>query len=104
MILPATKEMELTDDQFEELMLGFDNALDQYIKTMLEDYLAFYLSKSYELSALFENKLDVIAYTAISLLEGSRSALYDLNIVKEKLEKNYRLKITDDSRTTMEEL
>lgn len=104
MVLPATKEMELTDDQFEELMLGFDNTLDQYIKTMLEDYLAFYLAKGYELSALFENKLDVIAYTAVSLLEGSRKGLYDLNVVKKKLEKNYQLKITDESRTTIEEI
>ena len=104
MILPVEKEMELTDNQFDELMKDYDNALDEYAKDMLEDYLAFYLAKGYELSAIFENKLDIITYTAISLLEGAMKNLYNLDVVKKKLEENYKLRITNDDRLNIERI
>ena len=104
MILPVEKEMKLTDSQFDELMKNYDSVLDEYAKNLIEDYLAFYLAKGYEFSAIFENKLEVIAYTAISLLEGSMKNLYNLDKVKKKLEENYKLRITNDDRLTIEEV
>lgn len=104
MVLPAKKVEELSDDEFEELMKNFDDELDKYIKNMIEEYLTFFLSKGYRLSSIFENKLDVISYSAVSLLEGSRKNLYNLEEVKKKLEEKYKLKITDDTKTIIEEM
>ena len=104
MILPIEKEMELTDSQFDELMKDYDNALDEYIKNMMEDFLVFYLGKGYEMSTLFENELSVIAYSAVSLIEGARKNCYDLDEVKKKLEEEFHLKITNDKKLAIEEL
>ena len=48
-------------------------------------------SKGYRLSSIFENKLDVISYSAVSLSEGSRKNLYNLEEVRRKIQtKDYR--------------
>ena len=102
MILPVEEEMKLTDDQFEKLMKNFDDELDKYIKNMQEDFLSFYLATGFKLSSIFQNKLDIQLKTAISLLDGS--SLYDIEEVKRKLKEDYKLEITDDDKTTIEEL
>ncbi len=104
MILSKEEGENLSDEDFNKLMDGFEEDLDRYIKDMLENYLAYYLATGYKMSALSENKLEVLSYTAVSLLEGSRKSLYDLNEIKKRLEENYKLRISDDSRTTIEEI
>lgn len=104
MLLSKEEEENLSDEDFDKLMDGFEEDLDRYIKDMLENYLAYYIVTGYKMSAISENKLEVLSRTAITLLNGSREKLYDLNVVKKKLEKNYGLKITDDDRTAIEEI
>lgn len=103
-MLLSKEEENLSDEDFDKLMNRFEEDLDRYVKDMLENYLAYYIATGYKMSAISENKLEVLSRTAITLLNGSREKLYDLNVVKKKLEKNYGLKITDDDRTAIEEI
>ena len=104
MLLSKEEEENLSDEDFDKLMDGFEEDLDRYIKDMLENYLAYYIVTGYKMSAISENKLEVLSRTAITLLNGSREKLYDLNQVKKILEEKYKLKIIDESRTTIEEI
>ena len=104
MLLSKEEEENLSDEDFDKLMDGFEEDLDGYIKDMLESYLAYYIATGYKMSAISENKLEVLFRTAITLLNGSREKLYDLNQVKKILEEKYKLKIIDESRTTIEEI
>lgn len=104
MLLSKQEEENLSDEDFEKLMERFEEDLDRYIKDMLENYLAYYIATGYRLSAISENKLEVLFRTATTLLNGSREKLYDLNVVKKKLEENYKLKIVNDTKTTIVEL
>lgn len=104
MILPKEKVINLSDDEYEELTRDFNNEIDKYIKNMAQEYAAFYVAMGYKMSAISENKLSVITYSAISSLDGTTNRLCDLEEVKKILENKYRLKVVDDTTTAIEEM
>ena len=82
MIVPKDVASKLTDEEYEDMTEEFNNELDKYIKSMTEDYVAYYINLGYKLSALSENRLKVISYSAIDSLSGAMNMLCDINMVK----------------------
>ena len=104
MLLSTEEEINLSDETFDTIMENFENKLDIYIKNMLEDYISYYISIGFRMSSITKNKLDVLANTAVSFLNGDVMKLYDLQAVKEKLEYDYNLRIIDNNITDLESL
>ncbi len=104
LIVPREVASKLTDEEYEEMTEDFNNELDKYIKSMTEEYVAYYLYLGYKLSAIAENKLNTIAYSAADSLSGTVNRLYDLNEIKKILETKYKLRVVDDETTTIEEI
>lgn len=104
MLLSTEEEINLSDETFDTIMENFENKLDIYIKNMLEDYISYYISIGFRMSSITKNKLDVLANTAVSFLNGDVMKLYDLQAVKEKLEDDYNLRIIDNNITDLESL
>ena len=104
MIVPKEIASKLTDEEYEEMTEEFNIELDKYIKHMTEEYVAYYLNLGYKLSAISENKLNTIAYSAVDSLSGAMNKLYDINEIKKILETKYKLRVVDDEKTTIEEI
>ena len=104
MIVPREVASKLTDEEYEEMTEEFNNELDKYIKSMTEEYVAYYLYLGYKLSAISENKLNTIAYSAADSLSGTVNRIYDINEIKKILESKYKLRVVDDEKTTIEEI
>ena len=79
--------------------------MDEYVIEFLNNYIAYYISKGYELNALWDNKLDVLINTVISENLSKYNIDYcDIDEIKNILEKEYRLKLISDNPIDIEEL
>ena len=62
--------IEISDEEFLKITEPHNNAIDDYIETILYDYVAYYIAKGYELSALWESSLKSHVHSAINTFEG----------------------------------
>ena len=86
---------DITDEEFLNIILPFENVLeDFFIKNIVYEFVAFYLAKGYEMSALWECPLQHQINSAIETLAGIRiKGKFDNNKLKKILNDKYSIKI-----------
>ena len=61
---------EVSEEEFLKIVEPHNRVIDNYIENTVYDFVAFYLAKGYELSALWESSLKSHVHSAINTLEG----------------------------------
>ena len=80
---------DITDEEFLNIKVQFENVLEEYFtKNIVYKFVAFYLAKGYEMSALWECPLQHQINSAIETLAGI--------IIKDKFDNNKLHKILKD--------
>ena len=94
---------DITDEEFLNIILPFENVLEEYfIKNIVYEFVAFYLAKGYEMSALWECPLQHQINSAIETLAGIRTkAKFDINRLNKLLKEKYSIKIIDTTTSQM---
>ena len=88
---------DITDEEFLNIILPFENVLEEYfINNIIYEFVAFYLSKGYEMSALWECPIQHQINSAIETLAGIRiKDKFDNNKLNKILKDKYSIKIID---------
>lgn len=94
---------DITDEEFLNIILPFENVLEEYfINNILYEFLAFYLAKGYEMSALWECPMQHQINSAIETLAGIRiKDKFDINRLNKILKEKYSIKIIDSNTSQM---
>ena len=94
---------DITDEEFMNIILPFENVLEDYfIKNIVYEFVAFYLAKGYEMSALWECPLQHQINSAIETLSGIRiKDKFDNNKLDKILKDKYSIKIIDTNTSQM---
>ena len=94
---------DITDEEFLNIILPFENVLEEYfINNIIYEFVAFYLAKGYEMSALWECRLQHQINSAIETLAGIRiKGNFDYNKLNKILKDNYSIKIIDTNSSQM---
>lgn len=94
---------DITDEEFLNIILPFENVLEEYfIKNIIYEFVAFYLAKGYEMSALWECSLQHQINSAIETLAGIRiKNKFDNNKLYKILKNKYYIKIIDTNTSQM---
>lgn len=94
---------DITDKEFLNIILPFENVLEEYfINNIVYEFVAFYLSKGYEMSALWECPLQHQINSAIETLSGIRiKDKFDNNKLNKTLKNIYSIKIIDTNTSQM---
>lgn len=97
---------ELTDDEFEKLIIPFDKNIDAYIQEyILYDFIAFYIASGWEREVLSQNDLKTECNTATDVLSNvSNIKEYDFEKLKKLLEVRFSLKIISESPLELEKI
>lgn len=96
---------EVSEEEFLKIVEPHNRVIDNYIENTVYDFVAFYLAKGYELSALWESSLKSHVHSAINTLEGIKFIKdYDYEKLKLLLLEKYSLLITDDETTNMQKI
>ena len=92
---------DITDEEFLNIILPFENVLEEYfIKNIVYEFVAFYLAKGYEMSALWECPLQHLINSAIETLLGIRiKDKFDNNKLNKTLKDIYSIKIIDNNNS-----
>lgn len=97
---------ELTDDEFEKLIIPFDKNIDEYIQEyILYDFIAFYIASGWERDVLSQTDLKTECNTATDVL-ANVSDIKEFNFEKLKrlLEVKFSLKIISESPLELEKI
>ena len=96
-------EKDITDEEFLNIILPFENVLEKYfINNIVYKFVAFYLAKGYEMSALWECPLQHQINSAIETLAGIRiKDKFDNNKLHKILKDKYSIKIIDTNTSQM---
>lgn len=94
---------DITDEEFLNIILPFENVLEEYfIKNIVYEFVAFYLSKGYEMITLWECTLQHQINSAIETLTGIRiKDKFDNNKLNKILKDIYSIKIIDTNTSQM---
>ena len=94
---------DITDEEFLNIIVPFENVLEDYfIKNIIYEFVAFYLAKGYEMSALWECPLQHQINSAIEKLAGIRiKDKFDINKLNKILKDKYSIKIVDTNTSQM---
>ena len=94
---------DITDEEFLNIIVPFENVLEEYfIKNIVYEFVAFYLAKGYEMSALWECPLQHQINSAIETLAGIRiKDRFDNNKLNKILKDKYSIKIVDTNTSQM---
>ena len=93
---------DVTDEEFENIVIPFDNEIDKYINNIIYDYVAFYLAKGYELSTLWECPLKNQINSALNIFNDvSINNGFNYKKLDKILDKKYSLKIIDKKTSQM---
>jgi len=94
---------DITDEEFLNIILPFENVLEEYfINNIIYEFVAFYLAKGYEMSALWECPLQHQINSAIETLSGIRiKDKFDNNKLYKILKNKYSIKIIDTNTSQM---
>ena len=94
---------DITDEEFLNIILPFENVLEEYfINNIVYEFVAFYLAKGYEMSALWECPLQHQINSAIETLAGIRiKDKFDNNKIHKILKHRYSIKIIDTNTSQM---
>ena len=88
---------DITDEEFLNIIVPFENLLEEYfIDNIVYEFVAFYLTKGYEMSALWECPLQHQINSATETLAGIRiKDKFDINKLNKILKDKYSIKIID---------
>lgn len=94
---------DITDEEFLNIIVPFENVLEEYfIDNIVYEFVAFYLAKGYEMSALWECPLQHQINSAIETLAGIRiKNNFDNNKLNKILKDKYSIKIIDTNTSQM---
>ena len=94
---------DITDEEFLNIIVPFENVLEEYfIKNIVYEFVAFYLTKGYEMNALWECPLQHQINSAIETLAGIRiKDKFDNNKLNKILKDKYSIKIVDTNTSQM---
>ena len=94
---------DITDEEFLNIILPFENVLEEYfIKNIVYEFIAFYLAKGYEMSALWECPLQHQINSAIETLASIRiKDKFENNKLHKILKDKYSIKIIDTNTSQM---
>ena len=94
---------DITDEEFLNIIVPFENVLEEYfIDNIVYEFVAFYLAKGYEMSALWECPLQHQINSAIETLAGIRiKDKFDINKLNKILKDKYSIKIIDTNTSQM---
>ena len=94
---------DITDEEFLNIIVPFENVLEDYfIKNIVYEFVAFYLAKGYEMSALWECPIQHQINSAIETLAGIRiKDKFDNNKLNKILKDKYSIKIIDTNTSQM---
>lgn len=97
---------ELTDDEFEKLIIPFDKNIDEYIKEyILYDFIAFYIASGWERDVLSQTDLKTECNTATDVLANvSDTNEFDFEKLKRLLEVKFSLKVISESPLELEKI
>ena len=97
---------DITDEEFLNIILPFENVLEEYfIKNIIYEFVAFYLAKGYEMSALWECSLQHQINSTIETLAGIRiKDKFDINKLNKILKDKYSIKIIDTNTSQMNKI
>lgn len=95
----------LSDEEFLEISKPFDEAVDQFMENIIYDYVAFYLAKGYEYSALWECPLRNQINSALAqFAESYMTKDFDIEKLNKLLNTKYNLKIVNTETSEIVEL
>ena len=94
---------DITDEEFLNIIVPFENVLEEYfINNIIYEFVAFYLAKGYEMSALWECPLQHQINSAIETLAGIRiKNNFDNNKLNKIFKDKYSIKIIDTNTSQM---
>ena len=94
---------DITDEEFLNIILPFENVLEEYfINNIVYEFVAFYLAKGYEMSALWECPMQHQINSAIETLAGIRiKDKFDINRLNKILKEKYSIRIIDSNISQM---
>ena len=86
---------DVTDEEFEKLVLPHNDMIDKYLAEISYEYVAFYLATGYDLSALWEGTLKTHVNSALQVFCDSQNILdqFDYEKLKKILRDKYNLEI-----------
>lgn len=92
----------ISEEEFLKIIEPHNKFLDNYLENKMYDYVAFYLAKGYELSALWENKLTNHINSAIDTFSAIQfKNNFDYDRLKQILKEKYSLVIVNNETTTI---
>ena len=95
----------ISDEEFETIVSPFDDFLDEYVKeNFLNEFVALYIAEGYKRSAIWKADLPTISRTATEMLAQFCEKDCDYNKIKDILEKEYCLKVINETPIEVEEL
>lgn len=88
---------ELSDEEFDELVLPIDEKVIDYVKNnFLNEYIAYYLGENFNGNALFKEPVETVINGAISLVSQFKYEDCALDKIKRLLKDKYNLELKDD--------
>lgn len=99
-------DFDISDEDFDKISKPFAEAITRYVKdNFIYEYMAFYISSGYKMSALFEGALSGTFNAAIDEFCDVRfGSAEDIERLKVILKDKYNLLLTSDTRLEIEEI
>lgn len=104
MIRKATDLKNMSDEEFESIIMPFDKMIKAYLIDFAKEYIAFYISNAYQYNALWDEKFSLTIVSALERLVELDIEDIDLNEIKKILEEKYDLKITCEFPLKIEDI
>ena len=91
-------DYDICNEDYDKISIPFDSTINKYIKdNLLDDFIAFYIAKGYQMDALFKGSLD-------SLCNIKFGSAEDISRIKTILRDKYNLLLTSDTELEIEEI
>lgn len=99
-------DFDISDEEFDKVSKPFSDALDEYLRDyFIDDYMAFYIAKGYQMDALFDGTLSGVFNAAIdSVCNINFGSTEDIERLKAILKDKYNLLLTSDTHLEIEEI
>lgn len=96
---------KMSDDEFENIVIPFENKISDYVyENIVDNYVAYYIATAYNMNALWDGKIELTIESAIDKLGNYLSDNYNIKKIKSILEKEYKLKVVSDDPTDIKEI
>ena len=99
-------DYDICNEDYDKISIPFDSTINKYIKdNLLDDFIAFYIAKGYQMDALFKGSLEGVFIGAVdSLCNIKFGSAEDISRIKTILRDKYNLLLTSDTELEIEEI